>query len=156
MVHVPAAVPDSHRDLLEAAHFGHLATIRSDGSPQSNAMWFGWDGSRLRFTHRTDRQKYRNLLVDGRVSFSVQDPALPYRFLEVRGVVESMEPDPGAVFFVELQDRYGVSFPAYDEDALRRVVIVVRPTKFVPVDGGMTPQERQHLHELLASLPTET
>ena len=67
-----------------------------------------------------------------------------------------MEPDPGAAFFIPLQDRYGVSFPAYDEDAQRRVVIVVRPTEFVAIDSGMTPQERQHIHDLLASLPTET
>lgn len=151
----PPAVPDSHRDLLEAPHFGHLGTIRPDGSPQSSVMWFGWDGSQLRFTHKTNRQKYRNLVHEPRVSFSVHDPEQPYRYLEVRGVVDSIRPDDDGAFFVELQGRYGVSFPAYEEDVRARVVVAVRPTRFIPVDNGMTPRELRELTALLESLPPD-
>lgn len=150
------AVPDSHRDLLEAPLFGHLCTIRPDGAPQSSVMWFNWDGSLLRFSHRTNRQKYQNLQREPRVSLSVQDPSQPYRFLEIRGVVESITPDDGAAFFVELQGRYGVSFPPYDDDVQARIIVAVRPTRFVPVDSGMTPGEVQDLIALLESLPSDT
>jgi PPOX class probable F420-dependent enzyme len=148
-------VPSTHADLLEAPLFGHLCTIRPDGSPQSNVMWFAWNGSVLRFSHRSNRQKFHNLQHEPRVSISIQDPTQPYRFLEVRGLVESITPDHAAAFYVELQRRYGVSFPSYDEDANARVVITVRPTKFVPVDNGMTPTEMAHLIALLESLPPD-
>jgi hypothetical protein len=66
-------------------------------------MRFAWDGQRVRFSHTSNRQKYRNLLKDGRVSFHVQEPENAYRTLEVRGSVVSMDPDPGSVFCRFLQ-----------------------------------------------------
>src|SRR5713101_9836324 len=115
-------VPASHLDLLERPLFAHLATLRPDGSPQSSVMWFAWDGERARFSHTTARQKYRNLLADGRVSFHVQDPDDPYRTLEVRGQIESMDPDTNATFYRAIQQRYGFDVPVFDADI--RVVIV--------------------------------
>jgi hypothetical protein len=38
-------IPASHQDLLTRPLFAHLATIRPDGTPQANPMWFAWDGS---------------------------------------------------------------------------------------------------------------
>jgi PPOX class probable F420-dependent enzyme len=145
-----AELPESHADLLERPLFAHLATIRPDGSPQSSVMWFGWDGQRIRFSHTTTRQKYRNLLADGRVSFHVQDPDNAYRTLEVRGRVESMDPDPDASFYRSLQLRYGSDVPVLDADV--RVVIVVEPTTFVSVFGGLTGAETVALTALLEQL----
>jgi PPOX class probable F420-dependent enzyme len=143
-------VPQSHADLLERPLFAHLATIRPDGSPQSSVMWFAWDGDRARFSHTNNRQKYRNLLADGRVSFHVQDPENAYRTLEVRGCVESMELDPDATFYRSLQRRYGSDVPVFDADI--RVVIVVEPTKFVTVFGGLTGSETAALTVMLEQL----
>jgi PPOX class probable F420-dependent enzyme len=145
-----AELPESHADLLERPLFAHLATIRPDGSPQSSVMWFAWDGQRIRFSHTTRRQKYRNLLVDGRVSFHVQDPDNAYRTLEVRGRVESMDADPDASFYRSLQLRYGSDVPVLDADV--RVVIVVEPTTFVSVFGGLTGTETVALTALLEQL----
>lgn len=50
-------LPASHKDLLDRALFAHLATVRPDGGPQSSAMWFAWDGERVRFSHTSTRQK---------------------------------------------------------------------------------------------------
>jgi PPOX class probable F420-dependent enzyme len=116
-------------------------------------MWFGWDGNRARFSHTSTRQKYRNLRRDGRVSFHVQDPDNPYRTLEVRGRVESMDPDPGAEFYRSLQKRYDVDVPVFDAEV--RVVVVMEPTNFVAVDGGLTPTETAALTALLSTLPTD-
>ena len=60
------AVPEGYESLLERPLYGHLATVRPDGSPQVNAMWFAWDGERLRFTHTVKRQKYRNIAANPR------------------------------------------------------------------------------------------
>jgi len=143
-------LPPGHADLLERPLFAHLATLRPDGSPQSSVMWFEWDGQRVRFSHTTTRQKYRNLLADGRVSFHVQDPDNAYRTLEVRGRVESMDPDVDAAFYRSLQRRYGSDVPVLDADV--RVVIVVEPTDFVAVFGGLTTAETVALTALLEKL----
>jgi PPOX class probable F420-dependent enzyme len=145
-----ADLPESHADLLERPLFAHLATIRPDGSPQSSVMWFAWDGQRVRFSHTSTRQKYHNLLADGRVAFHVQDPENAYRTLEVRGQVESMDPDTDATFYRSLQQRYGSDVPVLDADV--RVVIVVEPTTFVSVFGGLTEPETAALTALLEQL----
>ena len=88
------AIPDGYESLLERPVYGHLATVRPDGRPQVNPMWFDWDGELLRFTHTTKRQKYRNIAANPNVAMSVIDPDNPYRYLEVRGVVEEIVPDP--------------------------------------------------------------
>ena len=102
-----AELPESHRDLLERPTFAHLATVRPDGAPQSSVMWFEWDGSRLRFTHTKTRQKFANLAREPRVALSIADPDDPYRVLEVRGRVESIDDDEKASFYRSLQERYG-------------------------------------------------
>ena len=146
-----AELPESHADLLERPLFAHLATIRPDGSPQSSVMWFAWVGRRARFSHTSSRQKYRNLLAEGRVSFHVQDPDNAYRTLEVRGRVESMDPDPEASFYRSLQRRYGSEgVPVLDAEI--RVVIVVEPTNYVSVSGGLTEPETEAVTALLQQL----
>jgi PPOX class probable F420-dependent enzyme len=127
--------PQSHADLLERPTFAHLATIRPDGSPQSSVMWFAWDGDRIRMTHTKSRQKFRNLADEPRVALSITDPDDQYRFLEIRGTVEDIEDDtPEAAFYQSLQRRYGESYPI--KDAAERVVLTIRPEKFVAVEGG--------------------
>jgi PPOX class probable F420-dependent enzyme len=120
-------IPAEYEDLLTRPLFGHLATVRPDGAPQANPMWFSWDGHYLRFTNTTIRQKYRNVTAEPRIAMSVTDPDKPYRYLEVRGTVERIEPDPDAVFFAELAKRYGLDLDGQPGDAAHRVVIVVRP-----------------------------
>jgi PPOX class probable F420-dependent enzyme len=120
-------VPDSHRDLLERPLYGHLATIRPDGGVQVNPMWFTFDGQEIRFTHTVTRQKYRNLLANPALAMSVTDPDRPYRYLEVRGVLDRVEPDPEGKLFSELSARYG-SGGEPPADAADRVILVCRLT----------------------------
>ena len=127
--------PESHADLLTKPTFAHLATIRPDGAPQSSVMWFDWDGERIRMTHTKTRQKFRNLTEEPRVALSIVDPDDSYRFLEVRGVVESVEDDDEqASFYQSLQQRYDNVYPI--ADAAVRIVFTIRPEKYVAVEGG--------------------
>lgn len=128
------APPLSHVDLLGRPLFAHLATARPDGSQQSSVMWFDWNGERLRFTHTNGRQKFANLTNESRVAGSIVDPENPYRFLEVRGTVERIDPDPAAAFYRTLQQQYGNKYDI--TDAAGRVVISVRPSRYIRVDRG--------------------
>jgi PPOX class probable F420-dependent enzyme len=121
-------VPDSHRDLLERPLITHLATVRTDGGPQTNPMWYGWDGDRIRLTHTRTRQKFRNLQAEPRVALSITDPADGQRYLEIRGVVEGIEDDQGGQFYRRLRRRYGVDPDAPMPDEAVRVVVTIRPT----------------------------
>lgn len=122
-------IPERARDLLERPLIANLATVRADGTPQVNPMWFAWDGEFLRFSHTNFRRRYRNLDANPAVAVSIVDPDDPYRYVEVRGVVERVEADPVGEFFVELAKRYDAPFaataPAYAEG---RATFVVRPT----------------------------
>ena len=124
------AIPEEYESLLERPVFGHLATVRPDGRPQVNPMWFDWDGELLRFTHTTKRQKYRNIVANPDVAMSVIDPDDPYRFVEVRGVVEEIVPDPTGAFYLQLNDRYSGPLTEPPPDKADRVIIVVRPTGY--------------------------
>jgi PPOX class probable F420-dependent enzyme len=127
--------PESHADLLDKPTFAHLATVRPDGSPQSSVMWFDWDGERIRMTHTKTRQKFRNLADEPRVAMSIADPDDEYRFLEVRGTVEDIvDDDDQASFYQSLQKRYGTGGRISDADV--RVILVIRPEKYVAVEGG--------------------
>ena len=128
-------LPESHAALLEGPNFAHLATVRPDGSPQSSVMWFAWDGSRVRMTHTKTRQKFANLEKEPRVTLSIADPKDQYRFIEVRGIVESIEDDDEtASFYKSLQTRYGMDYPIPDADV--RVIITIKPVTYVAVSGG--------------------
>jgi PPOX class probable F420-dependent enzyme len=119
-------IPDSHRDLLERPLICHLATVSPAGRPQSNPMWFVWDGERIRFTHTNTRRKYAQLQANPYVAVSIVDPDKPYRYLEVRGVVVQIEDDPTGALYAQLSDRYGRGGQP-PPDAPTRVVLVVEP-----------------------------
>ena len=125
---VPSTIPASHADLLASTALAHVATVGPDGEPQNNPVWFGWDGEHLRFSQTTGRQKYRNVQREPRVAISIVDPDNPYRYLEIRGEVDRIEPDPDNAFIDSMAKKY------MDEDVYpwhqpgdERVVVVIRP-----------------------------
>lgn len=119
-------IPGSHRDLLDAAGFAHLASLGPDGEPQAHPVWYDWQEDRLKISTTTDRQKYRNVRRDPRVAATIQDPDNPYRYLEIRGEITSIEEDPEKKFIDHLAGKYlgEEEYPNKDPDA-ERVVIAV-------------------------------
>ncbi len=122
-------IPDSHRDLLERPLYCHLATVSAAGRPQSNPMWFVWDGTSIRFTHTNTRRKYRQLQHNPHLAISVIDPDNGARYLEVRATVEAILDDPTGAHYSALSERYGRG-PQVPPDAADRVIIVATPYHF--------------------------
>jgi len=122
-------IPDDLVDLIQRPLYGSLATVRPDGSPQVNPMWFDFDGTDLRFTHTTKRAKFRNLQHNPGMSFTIFDPDRPIHYVELRGSLRAAEPDPGGDYYVHLGQRYGNPDQQPPPDKADRVVLVMRIDK---------------------------
>ncbi len=123
-----SVIPESHADLLEAVTLADVATIGPKGEPQVNPVWFEWDGTHLCFSQTTARQKYRNLGREPRVALSIVDPTNPYRYLEVRGTVVAIDPDPELAFINRQAQRYmGEDTYPWHQPTDERVVVRVLP-----------------------------
>ncbi|MBR7835498.1 PPOX class F420-dependent oxidoreductase [Actinospica durhamensis] len=123
-------ISDSVEKLLQQPVFVQLGTVRPDGQPQVNPMWFIWDGEFIWFTHTSYRQKYKNIQHEPRVSVAFLDPASPYGYVEVRGVVDHIDPDPQALLYQRLSKHYDGT-AVVPEDAQDRIAVAVRPTKVI-------------------------
>ena len=123
--------PTSHRDLLERPLFAHFATVAADGSPRVNPMWYLWDAQAgaLKLTHTRQRHNFRYLEREPRVALSITDPDNPYRYLQVRGVVQDIQADPTGAFYQVLQQRYR-GYTTEVPDRNLRVILTIVPTAF--------------------------
>jgi PPOX class probable F420-dependent enzyme len=89
---MPEVIPEKYSDLLQKPAFGSLGTLMRDGSPQVTPVWVDFDGKHVLVNSAKGRLKDKNMRRDPRVAISLQDPANPYRYLEIRGkVVEVTE-----------------------------------------------------------------
>lgn len=121
-------IPQGYRDLLETTALIHVATIGPDGEPQSNPVWFDWDGEHIKFSQTKTRQKYKNVERDPRIAVSLVDPENPYRYLEVRGEVTEVEEDPDNDFINAMAKKYlGMEEYPYHQPGDERIVLYVKP-----------------------------
>lgn len=88
-------IPDSHLDLLkdETKAIAFLATIMKDGSPQVTPVWFNFDGEFIYINSAEGRIKDRNMRSRPVIAITIQDPANPYRYLQLRGRVITFSHD---------------------------------------------------------------
>ncbi len=108
--------------LLDGPNYAVLATVNSDGSPQTSAMWVGRDGADLLFSTVAGRVKHKNMLRDPRVSVTVLDAADPENYVELRGRV-SMTPDIGRQVDTALSWKYDGRDPDHDPPGAVRLVV---------------------------------
>ncbi len=108
--------------LLDGPNYAVLATVNSDGSPQTSAMWVGRDGDELLMSTVEGRVKHRNMVRDPRVSVTVLDSADPENYAELRGTV-TMTPDIGRRIDTELSWKYDGKDPGEDRPGAVRVVV---------------------------------
>ncbi len=124
---------DHFARILAAPVFGHLATVRPHGSVQVNPMWFEFDGEAgvIRFTHTSKRAKFKNLQKNPRMTMEALDPANPLRYVEVRGRLAEVIPDPEGAFYVHLAHRYGEVEAEAPADKVDRIILVMQVEKVV-------------------------
>jgi PPOX class probable F420-dependent enzyme len=91
------SIPAEFHDLLkdEAKAFLFLATSMADGSPQVTPVWFSAEGEHILVNTAKGRVKERNMRARPHVALVIQDPATPYRYLQIRGRVDAITEEGG-------------------------------------------------------------
>src|SRR6476469_3855978 len=83
-------IPESFKDLFTKVAFAHLATLMPDGSPQVTPVWVDYDGSHVLVNTARGRQQDTNMQKNATVSMSILAPDNPYRYIEIRGKVDTV------------------------------------------------------------------
>jgi PPOX class probable F420-dependent enzyme len=87
-------IPVAFHDLLASTAVAFVSTIGKHGEPQVTPLWFLWDGESVRISLVEGRQKLRNLRRDSRIALAVVEPTRPTHYIELRGRVSELVPDP--------------------------------------------------------------
>ena len=91
-----AAIPASHRDLIDGPYWAALTTVMPNGGPQTTPVWCNRHGDYVLTNTMQGFRKEQNMRADPRVSLLVYDPRNPLRNIELRGRVIEMTAE-GAV-----------------------------------------------------------
>ena len=123
-------IPENYADLLEKPAFGNLGTLMKDGSPQVTPVWLDYDGKFVRINSAKGRVKDKNMRRDPHVSIAIQDPANPYRYLEIRGRVVDITENGADDHINKLSQKYlGKPVYPFRQPNEVRVVYKIEPEK---------------------------
>ena len=123
-------IPEKYADLLEKPAFGNLGTLMPDGSPQVTPVWVDFDGQHVLVNSAKGRLKDKNMRRDPRVSVSLQDPANPYRYLEIRGKVVDITEKGADDHINKMSQKYlGKPVYPYRQPGEVRVLYKIEPYK---------------------------
>jgi PPOX class probable F420-dependent enzyme len=126
--------------LLDRPNFVHLATIMSDGSPQSVPVWVGREGDRIIICTGERSLKARNTLRDPRVAMSVVDFHDPYIEAQIRGRVVERRPDPDLKIMDPISHKYtGKPFPFRSPEGRIALIIEVDKARYTKLPFQHTP-----------------
>jgi PPOX class probable F420-dependent enzyme len=137
------SIPASHLDLIECPPVGALSTVMPDGTPQTSVVWCDFDGTYVRVNTMRGFQKERNMRRDPRVTLLCYDPRNPDRYLEIRGIVETMTEDDARAHLDGIASKYarrpiryfGECIPERFAEREIPVLCLIRPIHAVAVDA---------------------
>jgi PPOX class probable F420-dependent enzyme len=131
-----ARIEGRGEELLKAKNFGHIATLRPDGSAHDVPVWVDVQDGRPVVNTAEGRAWSRNLERDPRVTLTVQNMENPYEYVTIRGHVAERTHEGADEHIDALAKKY------LDEDEYRyrrpgeqRVIIRVEP-EYVHTHGG--------------------
>lgn len=129
-------IPEHLVDLLEKPIVATLTTIAADGIPENTAIWTDWDGEHVLVNTADGRRKPENIRNNPNVALFVLDPENPYRWIDVRGVVEEMVPDEDytyinsvAKLYAGVDEYYGGVAPIEQKGKEDRLLIKIKPVR---------------------------
>ncbi|MDG5775387.1 PPOX class F420-dependent oxidoreductase [Haloarculaceae archaeon H-GB1-1] len=124
-------IPESRLDLFEKPAIATFASSLPDGRPHVAPVWVDYDGAHLLVVTLEGSRKHKNVQHDPRVTVTVIDPDDMYRYVEVRGHVETVSEDDALEFSDEQAKRYwGVEQYPYSREK-PRVLFHIQPERVV-------------------------
>ena len=128
------------KELVDRPNFAHLATLMSDGSPQSVPVWIGREGERLVVCTGEGSLKAKNTRRDPRVALSVVDFTNPYEEVQIRGRVVERRPDSEFRGMDQVSHKYtGKPFPFRNPEGRVALVIEVEKVRYTKLPFEHTP-----------------
>ena len=116
-----------------------LGTVRKDGSPQLNPMWFDWTGEVFYISTTRTRFKYNSIKRDPRVTLCIDD-ATGFKSVIVEGRAEVIEDN-----IWDITRRIVEKYVDKDQVEARmarlrtepRVILAIRPEKWISWDMAL-------------------
>jgi PPOX class probable F420-dependent enzyme len=126
--------------LLDKPNFAHLATLMTDGSPQSVPVWLGREGDLILICTGENSLKGKNTRRDPRVAISLVDLQDPYREAQLRGRVIERRPDPDLKYMDPISHKYtGKPFPFRNPEGRVALVIEIEKARYTKLPFEHTP-----------------
>jgi PPOX class probable F420-dependent enzyme len=122
-----AELTDGVKALLKEPNLGHFVTLMKDGTPQVTPLWVDHDGTYVLLNTAEGRQKHRNVLRNANVALSVADRNNPYRYAQIRGVVEEVTTEGAYEHICQLSERYTGNAAYPRREGEQRVIVKIRP-----------------------------
>jgi hypothetical protein len=123
----PVSIPAHVEQLLRGTPIAFMTTMRPDGRLSTNPVAMLFDGRRVLVSTVTNRQKYRNLVADDRVTLCVVQPGNLNRYVEIRGRAV-LTPDHDRQVIDEIARVYmGVDRYPLDREGDERVIVEIVP-----------------------------
>ncbi|MCP5028964.1 MAG: pyridoxamine 5'-phosphate oxidase [Actinomycetia bacterium] len=135
--------PQRREVFLAEVHVGVLGVERADGPPLSVPVWYDYEpGGDVSVIAGRDSIKTILLSRAGRFSLCAQDESLPYKYVTVEGLVNSVEAADPETDLLPMATRYlGVEGGrSYVDGSVESdsVIIRMRPNRWFSVDYGAT------------------
>ena len=128
------------QQLVDRPNFAHLATLMSDGSPQSVPVWIGRELERLVVCTGEGSLKAKNTQRDPRVAISVVDFTNPYEEVQIRGKVIERRPDSDFKTMDAISHKYtGKPFPFRSPEGRIALIIEVEKVRYTKLPFEHTP-----------------
>ncbi|HXZ39690.1 MAG TPA: PPOX class F420-dependent oxidoreductase [Terriglobales bacterium] len=126
--------------LIDRPNFAHMATLMSDGSPQSVPVWVGREGDRVIICTGESSLKAKNTRRDARVALSIVDFDDPYEEAQLRGRVVERRPDPDLKIMDPISHKYtGKPFPFRSPEGRVALVVEIDKARYTKLPFKHTP-----------------
>jgi PPOX class probable F420-dependent enzyme len=124
-----AQIPEGFQDLLQdgTRAYAYLATTMADGSPQVTPVWFDVKDGLIRVNTAEGRTKWRNMRRRDRVALVIADPKNPYRYIQIRGVVDGWTLEGARAHIDRLAGKYHGAEHYSGPAGEQRVTFTIRP-----------------------------
>lgn len=137
---MPSALSPEVKQLIDRPNFAHLATLMSDGSPQSVPVWVGREGEHIIVCTGEGSLKAKNTRRDPRVALSIVDFRNPYEEVQIRGRVIERRPDSDFKTMDKVSHKYtGKQFSFRQPEGRVALVIEVEKARYTKLPFEHTP-----------------